>query len=234
MEKREKLYEGKAKIIYATDDPDKVIQYFKDDATAFNAQKKGTINQKGIVNNRIAAVLFEYLEAQGIPTHFIETLNDREMLVKKVQIVPLEVIVRNIAAGSLCRVLGLEEGRKLACPTFEFSYKEDKLNDPLINESHALALELATQKEIDRIKELTLKVNGLLKEFFLKINVNLIDFKLEFGRYHGEILLADEISPDTCRLWEVGTNRKLDKDRFRQDLGGIEEAYQEILSKVSR
>jgi phosphoribosylaminoimidazole-succinocarboxamide synthase len=234
MEKKEKLYEGKAKIVYATKDPDLVIQYFKDDATAFNAQKKGTIAQKGVVNNKIASTLFQYLEAKGIPTHFVEMLSDREMLVKKVEIVPLEVIVRNVAAGSLCRILGLEEGRALACPTFEFCYKEDKLNDPLINESHALALELATQEELDRIKKWTLQINGLLKDFFLKLNVNLIDFKLEFGRYKGGIILADEISPDTCRLWEVGTNRKLDKDRFRQDLGGIEEAYQEILSKVSR
>ncbi len=234
MEKKEPLYEGKAKIVYATSDPDLVIQYFKDDATAFNAQKKGTIAQKGIVNNKIASTLFQYLEKHGIPTHFVKMLSERDMLVKRVQIVPLEVIVRNVAAGSLCRILGLEEGRALACPTFEFCYKADKLNDPLINESHALALELATQAEIDRIKELTLKVNALLKEFFKKLNVNLIDFKLEFGRYQGEIILADEISPDTCRLWEVGTNRKLDKDRFRQDLGGIEEAYQEILSKVSQ
>ena len=234
MEKREKLYEGKAKIVYATDDPGLVIQYFKDDATAFNAKKKGTINKKGIVNNKIASTLFQYLESKGIPTHFVKMLSEREMLVKKVKIVPLEVIVRNMAAGSLCRILGLEEGRKLACPTFEFCYKADALNDPLINESHALALELATQKEIDRIKELTLKVNELLKAFFFKLDVNLIDFKLEFGRYNGKIILADEISPDTCRLWEVGTNRKLDKDRFRQDLGGIEEAYQEILAKVAQ
>lgn len=234
MEKKKALYEGKAKIVYATEDPGLVIQYFKDDATAFNAQKKGTISEKGIVNNKIASTMFRYLESRGIPTHFKEMLSEREMLVKKVEIVPLEVIVRNIAAGSLCRMLGLEEGRKLACPTFEFCYKEDKLNDPLINETHALALELATQGEIDRIKELTLKVNELMKAFFLKLNVNLIDFKLEFGRYQGEIILADEISPDTCRLWEVGTNRKLDKDRFRQDLGGIEEAYQEILAKVTQ
>lgn len=234
MEKKESLYEGKAKIVYATDDPGLVIQYFKDDATAFNAQKKGTIADKGVVNNKIASTMFRYLGSHGIPTHFEKMLSDREMLVKKVEIVPLEVIVRNIAAGSLCRILGLEEGRKLACPTFEFCYKEDKLNDPLINESHVLALELATQEEIDRIKELTLKVNELMKEFFLKLNVNLIDFKLEFGRYNGEIILADEISPDTCRLWEVETNRKLDKDRFRQDLGGIEEAYQEILAKVTQ
>lgn len=234
MEKQEQLYEGKAKIVYATNDPDLVIQYFKDDATAFNAQKKGTIVGKGVVNNKIASTMFQYLEANGIPTHFEKMLNDREMLVKRVEIVPLEVIVRNIAAGSLCRTLGLEEGRELACPTFEFSYKEDSLNDPLINESHALALELATQEEIDQIKAMTLKVNELMKEFFLKMNVNLIDFKLEFGRYKGKIILADEISPDTCRLWEVGTNRKLDKDRFRQDLGGIEEAYQEILAKITQ
>ena len=234
MEKKEKLYEGKAKIVYATKDPELVLQYFKDDATAFNAQKKGTIDQKGVVNNKIASTLFQYLEANGIPTHFVEMLSDREMLVKKVEIVPLEVIMRNVAAGSLCRILGLEEGRRLACPTFEFCYKEDKLNDPLINESHVLALELATQGELDLITNWTLKINGLLKDFFLKLNVNLIDFKLEFGRYKGGIILADEISPDTCRVWEVGTNRKLDKDRFRQDMGGIEEAYQEILSKVSR
>ncbi|MEW5894565.1 MAG: phosphoribosylaminoimidazolesuccinocarboxamide synthase [Candidatus Omnitrophota bacterium] len=232
MERREKLYEGKAKIVYATDDPELVIQYFKDDATAFNAKKRGTIVGKGIVNNKIASTLFQYLESQGIPTHYVRMLSDREMLVKKVKIVPLEVIVRNVAAGSLCRMLGLEEGHKLARPTLEFCYKEDKLNDPLINESHAIALELATQEEIDSIKGLTLKTNELLRVFFLKLNVNLIDFKLEFGRYKGKIILADEISPDTCRLWEVGTNRKLDKDRFRQDLGGIEEAYQEILAKV--
>ena len=171
MEKKESLYEGKAKIVYATDDPGLVIQYFKDDATAFNAQKKGTIADKGVVNNKIASTMFRYLGSHGIPTHFEKMLSDREMLVKKVEIVPLEVIVRNIAAGSLCRILGLEEGRKLACPTFEFCYKEDKLNDPLINESHVLALELATQEEIDRIKELTLKVNELMKEFFLKFTV---------------------------------------------------------------
>lgn len=233
MEKKEKLYEGKAKIVYATENPDLVIQYFKDDATAFNAQKKGTISDKGIVNNKIASTMFEYLGSHGIPTHFEKMLSDREMLVKKVEIVPVEVIVRNVAAGSLCRMLGLEEGRSLACPTYELCYKEDKLNDPLINESHVLALELATQEELDQIKAFTLKVNELMKEFFLKLNVNLIDFKLEFGRYKGEIILADEISPDTCRLWEVGTNRKLDKDRFRQDLGGIEDAYQEILAKVT-
>ena len=233
MEKREKLYEGKAKIIYATDNSDLVIQYFKDDATAFNAKKKGTIQQKGIVNNAIASKLFEYLGSHGIPTHFVKKLSDREMLVKKVEIVPLEVIVRNVAAGSLCRLLGLEEGRSLLQPTFEFCYKADALNDPMINESHVLALGLAKEKEMLKIKDLTMKINDLLKKFFAALNVNLIDFKLEFGRYKGDIILADEISPDTCRLWEIGTNRKLDKDRFRQDLGNIEEAYQEIMAKVT-
>jgi len=233
MEKREKLYEGKAKIIYATDNPDLVIQYFKDDATAFNAKKKGTIQQKGIVNNAIASKLFEYLGSHGIPTHFVKKLSEREMLVKKVEIVPLEVIVRNVAAGSLCRLLGLEEGRALLQPTFEFCYKADALNDPMINESHVLALDLAKEKEMLKIKDMTMKINDLLKKFFAALNVNLIDFKLEFGRYKGDIILADEISPDTCRLWEIGTNRKLDKDRFRQDLGNIEEAYQEIMAKVT-
>ncbi len=233
MEKREKIYEGKAKIIYSTDDPELVIQYFKDDATAFNAKKKGTIREKGVVNNAIASKLFEYLGAEGIPNHFVKKLSDREMLVKRVKIVPLEVIVRNVAAGSLCRLLGLEEGKELLQPTFEFCYKADELNDPMINESHVLALDLAKEKEMLKIKELTLRINGLLKKFFSALNVNLIDFKLEFGRYKGEIILADEISPDTCRLWEIGTNRKLDKDRFRQDLGNIEEAYQEILAKVT-
>ncbi len=232
MQKRDKLYEGKAKIIYATDDPTLVIQYFKDDATAFNAKKKGTIVDKGIVNNSISSKLFEYLGANGIPTHFVKKLSDREMLVKKVKIVPLEVIVRNVAAGTLCRLLGIEEGRALACPTFEFCYKEDRLNDPLINESHVLALEIATQHDVDTIKAMTLKVNELLRSFFKALNVNLIDFKLEFGRFGKDIILADEISPDTCRLWEMGTNRKMDKDRFRQDLGQIEEAYQEIMAKV--
>ncbi len=234
MEKRDKLYEGKAKIIYSTDDPDLVIQYFKDDATAFNAKKKGTIQEKGVVNNAIASKLFEYLGKEGIPTHFVKKLSDREMLVKRVQIVPLEVIVRNVAAGSLCRLLGLPEGKALLQPTFEFCYKADALNDPMINESHVLALDLAKEKEMLKIKEMTMKINGLLQKFFKALNVNLIDFKLEFGRYKGEIILADEISPDTCRLWEIGTNRKLDKDRFRQDLGNIEEAYQEILARVTR
>ena len=234
MEKGNKIYEGKAKILYETDSPDYLIQYFKDDATAFNAQKKGTIHDKGIMNNKISSRIFGILQTQGIPTHFEKSLSDREMLVKKVEIIPLEVIVRNIAAGSLSRLLGLEEGRKLVQPTFEFCYKEDKLNDPMINESHVLALELATKEDIESIKQYTLKINDILKEFFGRLNIDLVDFKLEFGKFKGEVILADEISPDTCRLWEKGTGRRLDKDRFRKDLGNIEEAYQEILSRVTQ
>ncbi len=234
MEKRNKLYEGKAKIIYATDNPEQVIQYFKDDATAFNAAKKGTVNQKGIMNNKISSKIFSFLEKEGIPTHFIEQLSDREMLVKKVQIVPIEVITRNKAAGSLCRLLGLKEGTSIASPVLEFCYKRDDLNDPLINEYHIYAFNLANPQEIEAIKKYALKINELLKQFFLNLNLELIDFKLEFGRFKGNIILADEISPDTCRIWEVGTGKKLDKDRFRHDLGEIEEAYQEVLKRVSR
>ena len=233
MEKRQKIYEGKAKILYTTDSPEFVIQYFKDDATAFNAQKKGSIGQKGIVNNKVSAKIFEYLKANGIPTHFEKTLNDREMLVKKVEIVPVEVIVRNIAAGSLCRMLGVQEGTPLASPILEFCYKNDALGDPLINEYHIRAFKFATEAELEAIKKYTFKINELLSKFFLALKIQLVDFKLEFGRYQGEIILADEISPDTCRLWEVGTGKKLDKDRFRRDLGGIEEAYQEVLSRVT-
>lgn len=234
MEKGKKLYEGKAKILYATEDPDQVIHYFKDDATAFNAQKKGTVDQKGVMNNNIAIKIFQFLESEGIPTHLIKQLSDREVLTKKVAIVPVEVIIRNRAAGSLCRLLALEEGQKLSKTVLEFCYKRDDLGDPLINEDHILALNLATQDEIDAIKKYTLKINELLSAFFKKLNLELIDFKLEFGRYKGEIILADEISPDTCRLWEVGTGVKFDKDRFRHDLGNIEEAYQEVLSRVSK
>lgn len=234
MEKREKIYEGKAKILYTTDDPDLLIQYFKDDATAFNAAKKGTIHEKGIINNKISTKIFEMLVSRGIPTHFVKRLSDREMLIKKVSIVPLEVIVRNVAAGTLCRLLGLAEGTALASPTLEFCYKEDKLNDPMINEYHIRALKLATDDDVDTIKNYTFKVNEVLTEFFKTLQIQLIDFKLEFGRYKGNIILADEISPDTCRLWEIGTGRKLDKDRFRKDLGNIEEAYQEVLSRVVR
>jgi len=234
MEKGKQIYEGKAKILYDTDSPDEMIQYFKDDATAFNAGKRGTINGKGIMNNKISAKIFEFLESQGIPTHFVKHLSDREMLIKKVEIVPVEVIIRNRAAGSLCRALGLEEGTALKSTVLEFCYKRDDLNDPLINEYHIKALGLASDEEIETIKNYTLKINELMTKFFAKLNLELIDFKLEFGRCQGEIILADEISPDTCRLWEVGTGKKLDKDRFRHDLGDIEEAYQEVLSRVDK
>ncbi len=234
MEKREKLYEGKAKILYATDDPDLVIQYFKDDATAFNAQKKGTIAQKGVMNNKISSRIFEFLKNEGVPNHFEKQLSEREMLAKRVKILPLEVIVRNVAAGSMCKILGLEEGRALASPVLEFCYKEDKLNDPMINEYHIRALSLATDDEIATVKKYTFKVNELLTAFFKSLGIQLVDFKLEFGRYKNQVILADEVSPDTCRLWEIGTGRKLDKDRFRRDLGNIEEAYQEVLKRVTR
>jgi phosphoribosylaminoimidazole-succinocarboxamide synthase len=234
MEKREKIYEGKAKILYTTDNPDLVIQYFKDDATAFNAAKKGSIQDKGIINNKISTRLFEYLIAQGIPTHFEKSLSDREMLVKRVEIVPLEVIIRNVAAGSLSRILGIAEGTPLACPVLEFCFKEDKLNDPMINETHIQALKLASKEEVEKIKEYTLKINDLMLKFFSLLDIQLVDFKLEFGRYKGTVILADEISPDTCRLWDSKTGEKLDKDRFRRDLGNIEQAYQEVLSRVGR
>jgi len=234
MEKKEKLYEGKAKIIYSTPDPDLVIQHFKDDATAFNAAKRGTVANKGVMNNKISTKIFEFLEKEGIPTHFEKHLNDRDMLVKRVEIVPVEVIIRNKAAGSLCRILGLNEGTPLASSVLEFCYKKDDLNDPLINEYHIKALGLASEAELTQIKRYTLRINELMSKFFASLNLELIDFKLEFGRYQGKIILADEISPDTCRLWEVGTGKKLDKDRFRHDLGNIEEAYQEVLSRINK
>lgn len=234
MKTGKQLYEGKAKIIYATEDPDLIIQYFKDDATAFNAAKKGTIAGKGVMNNKISTKIFEFLASQGIPTHFEKNLSDREMLVKKVEIVPIEVIIRNKAAGSLCRLLGLKEGMSLASPVLEFCYKRDDLGDPLINESHIRALKMAGDQDMETIKKYTLKINELLTRFFANLGLELIDFKLEFGRYKGKIILADEISPDTCRLWEIGTGKKLDKDRFRHDLGQIEEAYQEVLSRVNK
>jgi phosphoribosylaminoimidazole-succinocarboxamide synthase len=233
MRKVDPIYEGKAKILYTTQDPDLLIQYFKDDATAFNAQKKGTIAEKGIMNNQIASKIFEYLISVGVQTHFVKHLNDREMLVKKVSIVPIEVIVRNRAAGSMCRLLGVEEGLRLACPTLEFCYKNDGLGDPLINEYHIRALNLATDEEMKKITTMAFAINQHLTTFFLNLKIELIDFKLEFGRYKGDIILADEISPDTCRLWEVGTGNKLDKDRFRRDLGNIAEAYQEVLRRVT-
>ncbi|MFA5087748.1 MAG: phosphoribosylaminoimidazolesuccinocarboxamide synthase [Candidatus Omnitrophota bacterium] len=232
MEKLKKIYEGKAKILYETESPDRLIQYFKDDATAFNAKKKGTIHEKGVMNNKISTKIFEFLASEGIPTHYEKTLSDRDMLVKRVEIVPVEVIIRNRAAGSLSRILGLAEGTSLANPVLEFCYKKDELNDPMINESHILALRLATDPEIQSIKKYALKINELMQRFFAKLNLELIDFKLEFGRFKGTIILADEISPDTCRLWDATTGKKLDKDRFRLDLGNIEEAYQEILSRV--
>ena len=228
MEKLEQLYEGKAKKVFKTDDKDYLIVSYKDDATAFNGLKKGTIMGKGVINNLMSNQLFQYLAENGIETHYVKTLNDRETVVKAVEIVPLEVIVRNVAAGSFSKRLGVEEGVVFEQPTVEFSYKNDDLGDPLINDSFAIALKLATQDEIDKIKSMALKVNELLKAYFLENNIKLIDFKLEFGRFHGDIILADEISPDTCRLWDKETNTKLDKDRFRRDMGDVEGAYLEV------
>ena len=228
----EKLYEGKAKILYATEDPDLVIQFFKDDATAFNAQKRGTIMDKGVCNNRISAALFTYLEGKGIPTHFVRQLDERGMLVKRLEIVPLEVTVRNITAGGMAKLLGIEEGLVLTRPVFEWHYKSDALGDPLITDDHILAMGWATAQELAHIRAQSFTVNEALKAFFNQRQIDLVDFKLEFGRFKGRILLGDEISPDTMRLWEHGTRRKLDKDRFRQDLGSVEEAYQEVLRRV--
>ena len=226
------LYEGKAKKVFATSDPDLVIVDYKDDATAFNGEKKGTIVGKGVINNKMTNYMFGLLEKEGVPTHLVEELSDRETLVKKVEIVPLEVIVRNVAAGSFSKKLGIEEGRKLSCPTLEFSYKNDDLGDPFINDYYALALDLATKEEIDTIAKYAFKVNEFMLKFFKEINVDLIDFKIEFGRFHGEILLADEISPDTCRFWDSTTHEKLDKDRFRRDMGGVEDAYNEMMRRI--
>ena len=232
MKKGTQLYEGKAKKVYLTDDPDVLIVDYKDDATAFNGEKKGTIVGKGAINNRMSNYLFKQLEKEGIPTHLIEELSDRETAVKKVSIVPLEVIVRNVAAGSFSKRLGVPEGTEFTEPTIEFSYKNDELGDPLINEYFARALNLASWDEIETIKKYAFKINEVLKEFFLAAELRLIDFKIEFGRYHGTIILADEISPDTCRLWDVHTNEKMDKDRFRRDLGNVEEAYQEVMKRI--
>ena len=228
----EQLYEGKAKKVFSTSDPDLVIVSYKDDATAGDGAKKGTIKGKGVINNQMTNVMFQMLEKEGVPTHFVEELSERETLVKKVEIVPLEVIVRNVAAGSFSKRMGVEEGKKLLCPILEFSYKNDALHDPFINDYYALALGLATKEEIDTIAEYAFKVNAFMVEFFKKLNIDLIDFKIEFGRFHGEILLADEISPDTCRFWDSTTHEKLDKDRFRRDMGGVEEAYQEIMKRL--
>lgn len=232
MEKKEQIYEGKAKKVFATDDKDCCIVDYKDDATAFNGQKKGTIAGKGVVNNKMSNYLFQLLEKKGIPTHFVKQLSDRETLVKKVEIVPLEVIVRNKAAGSLAKRLGLPEGTPMKTPVLEFCYKSDELGDPMVNEYHILAAGFATKEEVDEISRMALRINELLCEFFLSVNIELIDFKLEFGRCHGKIILADEISPDTCRFWDVHTHEKLDKDRFRRDLGGVEEAYQEVMKRI--
>ena len=233
MEKLEMMCEGKAKKIYATGNAEEVIVYYKDDATAFNGEKKDQINNKGILNNAITSMIFEMLNENGIKTHFVKKLNDREQLCKKVEIVPLEVIVRNVAAGSMAKRLGLEEGYKLKTTVFEFSYKDDELGDPLINSYHAVAIGAATFEEIKTILDMTAKINDLLKEFFSKLNINLIDFKIEFGKLpNGEIVLADEISPDTCRFWDATTGEKLDKDRFRRDMGNVEEAYIEILNRI--
>ena len=233
MEKRNQLYEGKAKKVFATDDPALVIVSYKDDATALDGLKKGTIAGKGVVNNKMSDFLFALLEKNGIPTHFVEELNDREALVRKVSIVPLEVIIRNISAGSFAKRYGVEEGIVFAEPTIEFSYKNDELHDPLINSYHALALGLATKDEIETIKSMAFRVNDILREYFLRLNVKLVDFKLEFGRLpDGRIVLADEISPDTCRFWDAVTGVKLDEDRFRRDMGGVEGAYQEMMKRV--
>ena len=233
MQKTEMLYEGKAKKVYATENPELYIVSYKDDATAFNGLKKGTIAGKGVINNRVTNYMMKMLEESGVPTHFVEEISDSETVVKKVSIVPLEVIIRNISAGSFSKRYGVEEGIVFEQPTIEFSYKNDDLGDPLLNEYHALALKLATREEIDTIKAMAFKVNALMKEFFLKINVELVDFKLEFGRLSdGTIVLADEISPDTCRFWDSRTHEKLDKDRFRRDLGGVEEAYAEIMKRM--
>ncbi|SHH41406.1 phosphoribosylaminoimidazolesuccinocarboxamide synthase [Tepidibacter thalassicus] len=229
----EMLYEGKAKKIFKTDNENECIIYFKDDATAFNGLKKDEIYQKGIVNNKISSRVFEFLESKGIKTHYIKSISDREMLVKAVEILPIEVIVRNISAGSMCKRLGIDEGIEFEKPVLEFSYKNDELKDPLINDDHAMALKLATKEEIDYIKNQAIEINNVLKEFFKNLNLKLVDFKLEFGKtLNGEIILADEVSPDTCRFWDINTNEKLDKDRFRRDLGNVIEGYKEVLNRM--
>lgn len=233
MEKKEQLYEGKAKKVFATDMKDVVLVSYKDDATAFNGLKKGTITGKGAINNKVTNFMMQILEKEGVPTHFVEELNDRETLVKKVSIVPLEVIIRNISAGSFAKRYGVEEGIVFAEPTIEFSYKNDDLGDPLINSYHALALGIATKEDIETIKAMAFKVNEVMKKFFKNINIDLVDFKLEFGKTaDGTIVLADEISPDTCRFWDSTTHEKLDKDRFRRDLGNVEGAYQEMMKRI--
>ena len=232
MQKGEQLYEGKAKKVFLTEDPDALIVSYKDDATAFNGLKKGTIAGKGAINNRMSNYLFQIIEREGVPTHYVQEISDRETVVRKVEIVPLEVIIRNVAAGSFSKRLGVSEGTELVEPTIEFSYKNDELEDPLINSYFAKALKLATQDEIEIIKKYAFMVNDILKVEFLKAGLRLIDFKIEFGRFHGKIILADEISPDTCRLWDAKNGEKLDKDRFRRDLGNVEEAYIEVAKRL--
>lgn len=229
------LYEGKAKKIYSTENENEFVVYYKDDATAFNGEKKAEIASKGILNNKISTIIFEELAKEGIESHFIKNLSDREMLVKKVEILPLEVIVRNITAGSFCKRYGVQEGIVLDTPIFEMSYKNDDLGDPLLNDDHAVALKLATREEIEFLRTQTLKINEIMKKLFLKMDLKLVDFKLEFGKdVNGKIILADEISPDTCRLWDVNTNEKLDKDRFRRGLGDLVQGYEEVLARLNK
>ena len=233
MEIKEMLYEGKAKQVFATEDPEIVMVHYKDDATAFNGLKKGTITGKGVINNQVTNFMMQKLEQAGVPTHFVQELNERDTLVKKVQIVPLEVIIRNISAGSFAKRFGVEEGIVFENPTIEYSYKNDDLGDPMINTAQALALKLATPAEIETIRAMAFKVNEVMKAFFAEVGVDLVDFKLEFGRLSdGTIVLADEISPDTCRFWDSKTHEKLDKDRFRRDLGGVEDAYEEMRRRI--
>ena len=233
MQKTEMLYEGKAKKVYATENPELYIVSYKDDATAFNGLKKGTIAGKGVINNRVTNYMMQMLEKNGVPTHFVEEISDSETVVKKVQIVPLEVIIRNISAGSFAKRFGVEEGIVFENPTIEYSYKNDDLGDPMINTAQALALKLATPAEIETIRTMSFKINDVMKAFFKEVGVDLVDFKLEFGRLtDGTIVLADEISPDTCRFWDSKTHEKLDKDRFRRDLGNVEDAYQEMMKRI--
>lgn len=234
MEKKKMIYEGKAKKLYETENPDLLIQEFKDDATAFDATKRGTIKGKGVINNRLSEITFKLLESKGIATHFVERMNERDMLVRKVKIIPIEVTIRNVVAGGMAKTLGLEEGIPLKETVLEYHYKEDKLHDPLVNEYHIRAIGLASSQDLEFIRQTSFEINNVLKKFFSESNLMLVDFKLEFGRHKKKILLADEISPDTCRLWDKKTKEKLDKDRFRRDLGKIEEAYQEVLKRIEK
>ena len=234
MKKGKMIYEGKAKKLYETEDKDILIQEFKDDATAFDATKRGTINQKGVINNKLSEIIFKLLESKGVATHFVKRLSDRDMLVKRLKIIPIEVTIRNVVAGGMAKMLGLAEGAPLKEAVLEYHYKEDKLHDPLINEYHIRAIGLATTPDLDFIRQTSFEINNVLKKFFAESNLLLVDFKLEFGKHKKKILLGDEISPDTCRLWDKTTKEKLDKDRFRRDLGKIEEAYQEVLKRIEK